>query len=168
MRKTALWNILTSHSEKHPYGMILCDELSRKKLTVAKQTGEEKVSFKGLPYVKVSDTLYLGSLDGAPFLYDSKRPKDAANDLARFPKTDDLTDFAREISFATDVILKAEFQDGVLKLSENEFPVTVRKISAKWYLIALRGNKSVILLDASRFLVYAFTDGSFIGGYLEV
>ena len=168
MRKTALWNILTNNSEKHPYGMILCDELRRKKLTVAKKTGDEKVSFKGLPYVKVSDTLYLGNLDGAPFLYDSKHPKELANDLVRFPTTDDLTDFAREISFAPDVILKAEFQEGVMKLSEHEFLVTVRKISAKWYLIALRGGRSVILLDASRFLVYAFTDGSFIGGYLEV
>lgn len=164
MRKSALWNLLTNDSKMHPYGMILCDELSRKKLTLKK----ESRTFKGLSYVKCGETMYLGSVSGRPFLYDGGKKKEIADDLSRFPKTSDLTDFAREFSFAPDVILKAEFEEEALKIGEAVFPCEVRKAGDKWYLLLFRGKKNLILLDASRFLLYGFVDGSFIQGYLEV
>ena len=164
MKKSVLWNLLTGDSKMHPYGMILCDELSRKKLTLKK---ESRV-FKGLSYVKCSDTLYLGTAEGRPFIYDGKKKKEAADDLSRFPKTSDLAGFAREFSFAPDVILKGEFGEDALKIGDVSLPCEIRKISDKWYLVLFRGKKNLILLDASRFLLYALVDGAFIAGYLEV
>jgi len=164
MRKSVLWNLLTNHSAGRPYGMILCDELSGKTLTLKKESRK----FKGLSYTKCGETLYFGLSEERPFIYDSKKKKDAADDLSRFPKTSDLTDFSREFSFAPDVILKAEFQEEGLKIGDTVLPCEIRKISEKWYLLVFRGKKNLIILDASRFLVYGLVDGSFIQGYLEV
>ena len=65
------------------------------------------------------------------------------------------------------MILKAEFKQGQLTLGDKPLPVTVRDVGGNVLLLEAEDG-DVILMDVSRFLLYALTDEKFICGYIEV
>ena len=152
MRETKLWNVLTAHGTKAPYGM-----------TESLET-EGKVP-EGSVSAKISDSLYLVKTGEGVMVYD--REEGQLRKPESFPATEEADGFGREISLATDLILYAEFSDGKLTVSGTEFPVTVRKVAEKMLLIEFEEGE-VMLFDTSRFLLYAFAGEKFICGYAEV
>ncbi|MBR6322646.1 MAG: hypothetical protein IKR59_07235 [Lachnospiraceae bacterium] len=147
-----LLEILTGGKAK-PYGMIRSDELSG--------------LFPGAEAFKCRDRLFVLKKDGELKLYDAGKPEEGLLAPASFPETDALAGFETELSFAPDQILVAVFGDGTMKLGEEEFEISVRDAQDKIYLVLLASGET-ILLDASRFLLYAAAGDEWICGYLEV
>jgi len=89
------------------------------------------------------------------------------SDFLEYPETNRADGFVTELSLAPGVILKAEFASGQLILEEEKLPITVREVGEKVLLIKTE-ESDVILIDVSRFLLYASVSGEFICGYVEV
>ena len=151
-----LWNTITAAGTRKPYGAICTEELS------------DREAVKDSPCLKCTDNLYLVIKDTRPQLYDRRRPEAGLQDPGGFDETGDLADFATELSFAPDVILPAQFSLHSLKLADETFPLTARKVSEKLYALQIEGGEDLILFDASRFLLYAFISGKLTLGYAEV
>lgn len=147
-----LLEILTD-GKARPYGMIRSDELSG--------------IFPGTAAYKCRDRLFILEKDGGLKLYDALKPEEGLVSPDSFPETDALCGFKTELSFAPDRILAAEFGTGTMTLGETVFDISVRDAGDKIYLILLPSNET-ILLDASRFLLYAAAGEEKICGYLEV
>ena len=149
---TKLWNIITDAGQKKPYGMTDSLELAGK-------VPEGSVA------VKCSDDLFLVKTEEGLRVYRTENSELEA--AGSFPPATDADGFRTEISMAPDVILPAEFTEGMIKLGEDTIPVTVRKVREKMLLLDFEGQDA-ILFDTSRFLLYAFIDGEFFCGYVEV
>ncbi len=153
MSGKSLSDILTAGGKSHPYGMPESRETDGRVPSLS-------VS------VKIRDRLFLVRNGKEIFLYDGEegkaiRPLDC-------PVDNSLDGFSRELSFAPDVILQAEFGDGMLKTGGEGFEITVRKAGEKLLLIELKETGDLIVFDVSRFLMYACLDGRFMLGYMEV
>ena len=149
---TRLYDAITAGSQKKPYGMTLSLEI------------EDKIPL-GSEAVKCTDSLYLVRMVDGAKLYDTAAgklsvPKD-------YPETDRADGFLTEISLAPGVILKAEFAQGYLVLEDEKTPVIVRDIGEN-ILLMETNEGDVLLMDVSRFLLYALVDGQFVCGYVEV
>ena len=151
MSDSRLWNTLTGGA--HPYGLIPCTELK----------GE---SFEGRTVVKCADDLYFAGGGSGCRLYDRKGGRFL--DPGEIAETAGMEGFETELSFAPDRILKAVFADGEMRLDGESFPVRIYEAAEKFYLVVPEESADRILVDASRFLLYAWVTGEFIGGYLEV
>ncbi|MBP0970231.1 MAG: hypothetical protein J5744_08810 [Oscillospiraceae bacterium] len=149
---TKLWNTITAGGHSKPYGMTDSQELAGK-------------IPEGSAAVKCSDDLFLVKTDGRLKLYSKETEVSASPDI--YQQTDEADGFRTEISLAPDVILPAAFSAGGLTLGEEGFTVTVRKVQDKMLLLEFEEGDA-ILFDTSRFLLYAFVDGEFLCGYVEV
>ena len=149
---TKLWNTITAGGQKKPYGMTESQELAGK-------------IPEGSAAVKCSDELFLVKTDGGLKLY--SKEKEGFTSPDSYQQTDEADGFKTEISLAPDVILQAAFSAGEITLGEEGFPVTVRKVTDKMLLLEFEEGEA-ILFDTSRFLLYAFVDGEFLCGYVEV
>ena len=149
---TELLNIATAGGQKKPYGMALSLEI-------------KDLLPEGCEAVKCTDTLFLVRTEKGAGLFDTSSGKLSAS--GDYPETDRADGFATEISLAPGVILKAEFAPGKLILGDDALPVTVRDLGGNILLICTEEG-DVILMDVSRFLLYALADGKFICGYVEV
>lgn len=147
-------SLITAGGEKKPYGMILSDELNE--------------AFAGLPAVKCTDSVFLLVKNSGVFLYDENAPEPGLVDPGALPESADLSGFTTELSFAPDCILPAKFDTEALTIGKTRFPVSVHKAAEKLYAVLSKSGSFLILLDASRFLLYAFAENKFLCGYLEV
>lgn len=149
---TRLFNAITAGGQKKPYGMTLSLEI------------QDRIP-QGSEAVKCTDSLYLVRTEDGAKLFDS-----AAGKLFKpgdYPETDRTDGFSTEISLAPGLIIKTEFTSGHLVLEEEKLPVTVRDLGNNVLLVEAEEG-DVILIDVSRFLLYALADGNFICGYIEV
>ena len=144
------WKLITENAEKKPYGMILTEELP------------------GTQAVKVTDDLYLLADGGECFVVDRKDPAHIRKALSEFPDSDELSGFSTELSFAPQVILKARFERGQMILSDSEIPAAEKKLRDKLYALLLQEGGEAVLVDTSRFLLYAYSEGRYICGTMEV
>lgn len=149
---TRLFNAITAGGQKRPYGLTLCLEI-------------EDMVPHGSEAVKCTDSLYLVRTGDGVKLFDSVAGK--LSDFLEYPETNRADGFVTELSLAPGVILKAEFASGQLILEEEKLPITVREVGEKVLLIKTE-ESDVILIDVSRFLLYASISGEFICGYVEV
>ena len=149
---TKLWDAITAAGQKRPYGMTESQELDGK-------VPEGSVS------VKCSDDIFLVKTAEGLKVYCSEDGTLA--DPGYFVQTTETDGFRTEISLAPDVILPAELSGETFRLGETELPVSVRKVREKMLLLCFEEGEAV-LFDVSRFLLYAFTGGEFICGYVEV
>ena len=149
---TRLFNAITAGGQKRPYGLTLCLEI-------------KDMIPHGSEAVKCTDSLYLVRTGDGVKLFDSTAGK--LSDLLEYPETNRADGFVTELSLAPGVILKAEFASGQLVLEEEKLPVTVRDLGNNVLLVEAEEG-DVILIDVSRFLLYALADGNFICGYIEV
>lgn len=152
MSDDRLYNVLTAQGSRAPYGMTESLEISGK-------VPEGSVS------VKCSDSLFLVKTEDCVRLFSEEdgqlRPAES------FPEDGEADGFRTEISLATDVILPVEFGKDRLVIGETEFHVAIRRAAEKMLLIEFETGE-LMLFDTSRFLLYAFTGGRFICGYVEV
>ena len=144
------WKLITENAEKKPYGMILTEELP------------------GTQAVKVTDDLYFFADGGECFVVDRKAPARIRKALSEFPDSDELSGFSTELSFAPQVILKARFERGQMILSDSVFAVSEKKLTDKLAAVLLHGGGDILLVDTSRFLLYAYSEGRYICGTMEV
>lgn len=149
---TRLFNAITAGGQKRPYGLTLSLEI-------------EDMVPHGSEAVKCTDSLYLVRTGDGVKLFDSAAGK--LSDFLEYPETNRADGFVTELSLAPGVILKAEFASGQLILEEEKLPITVREVGEKVLLIKTE-ESDVILIDVSRFLLYASVIGEFICGYVEV
>ena len=149
---TRLFNAITAGGQKRPYGLTLCLEI-------------EDMIPHGSEAVKCTDSLYLVRTGDGVKLFDSSAGK--LSDFLEYPETNRADGFVTELSLAPGVVLKAEFASGQLVLEEEKLPVTVRDLGNNVLLVEAEEG-DVILIDVSRFLLYALADGNFICGYIEV
>lgn len=153
MSRKSLSDILTARGKSHPYGMP-------ESLETDGRVPSGSVS------VKIRDRLFLVRNGNDIFLYDGEEEKVIwPSDC---PADNSLDGFSRELSFAPDVILQAEFGNGMLMAGGEGFGITVRKAGEKLLLIGLEETGDLIVFDVSRFLLYACIDGRFMLGYMEV
>ena len=144
------WKLITENAEKKPYGMILTEELP------------------GTQAVKVTDDLYFFVDGGECFVVDRKAPARIRKALSEFPDSDELSGFSTELSFAPQVILKARFERGQMILSDSVIPAAEKKLTDKLYALLLQEGGEAVLVDVSRFLLYAYSEGRYICGTMEV
>ena len=149
---TRLFNAITAGGQKRPYGLTLCLEIA-------------DMVPHGSEAVKCTDSLYLVRTRDGVKLFDSAAGK--LSDFLEYPETNRADGFVTELSLAPGVILKAEFASGQLIMEEEKLPITVREVGEKVLLIKTE-ESDVILIDVSRFLLYASVSGEFICGYVEV
>ncbi len=149
---TRLLNAITAGGKKKPYGMTLSLEI------------KDRIPH-GSEAVKCTDNLFLVSTENGIKLFDSAAGK--LFDCSDCPKTDRIDGFVTELSLAPGVILKAEFAPGQLILEGEKLPITVREVDGNVLLMETE-ESDVILMDVSRFLLYAFISGKFMCGYVEV
>ena len=149
---TRLFNAITAGGQKRPYGLTLSLEI-------------EDMVPHGSEAVKCTDSLYLVRTGDGVKLFDSAAGK--LSDFLEYPETNRADGFVTELSLAPGVILKAEFASGQLIMEEEKLPITVREVGEKVLLIKTE-ESDVILIDVSRFLLYASVIGEFICGYVEV
>lgn len=149
---TKLFNAITAGGQKEPYGMTLS-------LEIKDNIPNESEA------VKCTDNLYLVRTGDSVKLFDSTAA--ILSDILDYSETDRADGFVTELSLAPGVILKAEFASGQLILDKEKLSVTVREVGKNVLLIKTEEN-DVILMDVSRFLLYAFISGKFMCGYVEV
>ena len=149
---TKLFNAITAGGQKEPYGMTLS-------LEIKDNIPNESEA------VKCTDNLYLVRTGDSVKLFDSTAA--ILSDILDYSETDRADGFVTELSLAPGVILKAEFASGQLILDKEKLSVTVREVGKNVLLIRTEEN-DVILMDVSRFLLYAFISGKFMCGYVEV
>ncbi len=149
---TKLFNAITAGGQKEPYGMTLS-------LEIKDNIPNESEA------VKCTDNLYLVRTGDSVKLFDSTAA--ILSDILDYSETDKADGFVTELSLAPGVILKAEFASGQLILDKEKLSVTVREVGKNVLLIKTEEN-DVILMDVSRFLLYAFISGKFMCGYVEV
>ena len=149
---TRLFNAITTGGQKRPYGLTFCLEI-------------EDMIPNGSEAVKCTDNLYLVRTGDGVKLFDSSAGK--LSDFLEYPETNRADGFVTELSLAPGVVLKAEFASGQLVLEEEKLPVTVRDLGNNVLLVEAEEG-DVILIDVSRFLLYALADGNYICGYIEV
>ena len=153
MSKKSLTDILTSCGKSHPYGMPESRET------------EGRVP-SGSASVKIRDRLFLVRNGNEISIYDGEtgsviKPRECVSDIS-------LDGFKRELSFAPDVILQAEFGKETVRIGEEEFDIRTGKVSDKLLVIEFNKTEDIIVFDVSRFLLYASIDGRFMLGYMEV
>ncbi len=146
-------DLFTENGKSKLYGMITTEEV--------------RDVFPEGSAVKVEEDLFLVRENGSLFLLDKKDPENARGPLTRFEKTDELVKFETEVSLASGTILPALFGEDTLKLGDTDVPAEFRKINGKFFL-ALLPEGDVLVLDLSRFLLYASIGGEFVTGYIEV
>ena len=149
---TRLFNAITAGGQIRPYGLTFCLEI-------------EDMVPHGSEAVKCTDSLYLVRTGDGVKLFDSSAGK--LSDFLEYPETNRADGFVTELSLAPGVVLKAEFASGQLVLEEEKLPVTVRDLGNNVLLVEAEEG-DVILIDVSRFLLYALADGNYICGYIEV
>lgn len=149
---TRLMNVLTEGGSRKPYGMALSLE------------ADGRIP-KGCASAKCTDTLFLVRSEDGAKLYDSATGKLTVPE--DYPETDRADGFVTEISLAPDVILKAVFRPGQMVIGEEALNITARDLGGNVLLFQTEYG-DVLLMDVSRFLLYALTDGRFICGYVEV
>ena len=149
---TRLFNAISDGGQKKPYGMTLSLEI------------KDKLP-EGYEAVKCTNSLYLVRTINGAKIYDIVTEKLSVPQ--DYPETDRADGFVTEISLAPGVILKAEFTPGQLVLEDGKLPITVSDVGGN-VLLMETNEGDVILMDVSRFLLYALVDGQFVCGYVEV
>ena len=153
MSENRLWNVITGSGVSRPYG------------TAESCEAEGKVP-AGSSVIKCTDTVFFVKSGQALYLYDEEaerviRPEDCPEDTG-------LQDLATELSMAPEVVLPAVFGAGSLTLGGETFDIDVRKAAEKLLLVRFPETGDLIVLDVSRFLLYAAVAGRFLCGYMEV